>query len=215
MRASILPVGGGLWDRNVRIEGHASQSGEPEKVAFNVIAPDYFRTLGTPLIAGREFDLRDTPTAPPVAIVNESFARSFFGTDAALGRRVTSVGITYEIVGIVRDAKYQDLREGAMKTMYVAWMQREEEQPTRYSYVARVIGGDPLRLSSSVERVVRSVDPSLRLAPVSTLRLDHRPVDPDGAADGHGWRPDRPARVDPRGRRPLRRPRVSGCAAHE
>ena len=50
---------------------------------------------------------------PPhsVAIVNESFARSFFGSESALGRHVTSVGITYEIVGVVRDAKYQDLRE--------------------------------------------------------------------------------------------------------
>ena len=163
-----LPVGGGLWDRNVRIDGHSSQTGEPEKVAFNVIAPDYFSTLGTPLIAGREFNVRDTATAPPVTIVNESFARSFFGAEAAIGRRVTSVGISYEIVGIVRDAKYQDLREAAMKTMYVAWMQRDNEQPTRYSYVARVTGGDPLRLSSAVERVVRGVDPSLRLAPVST-----------------------------------------------
>ena len=164
----FLPVGGGLWDRNVRIEGPRLETGEPEKVAFNVIAPDYFSTLGTPLIAGREFDVRDTATAPSVAIVNESFARSFFGAETAIGRHVTSVGISYEIVGVVRDAKYQDLREASMKTMYVAWMQRESEPPTSTAIVARVTGGDPLRLSSAVERVVRGVDPSLRLAPVST-----------------------------------------------
>ena len=164
----MLPVSGGLWDRNVRIEGHASQTGEPENVAFNAIAPDYFSTLGTPLVEGREFNTRDTAAAPPVAIVNESFARTFFGTGSAVGRHVTSVGVNYEIVGVVRDAKYQGLREGRLKTMYVAWMQRENEQPTRYSYVARVTGGDPLRLSSAIERVVREADPSLRLSPITT-----------------------------------------------
>ena len=55
----FLPVGGGLSDRNLRVKGHVSETGEPEKVAFNVVAPGYFTTLGTPLIAGREFDDRD------------------------------------------------------------------------------------------------------------------------------------------------------------
>ena len=119
-------------------------------------------------MAGREFDDRDSKTAPFVAIVNDSFARSFFGSESALGRHVISVGITYEIVGVVRDAKYQDLREAIPRTMYVAWMQRELEQLSRYSYVVRVDRGNPLRLSSAVERVVREVDPALRLAPLSS-----------------------------------------------
>ena len=80
---------------------------------------------------------------------------------------MTSVGVTYEIVGVVRDAKYQDLREAAMRTMYVPWMQREGDQPSRYSYLARVTGGDPLRLSrrpwSALVRERRSG--AARLAP--------------------------------------------------
>lgn len=162
---SLLPVGGGLWDRTVRVENHTSWTGEPAGVAFNAIAPDYFAALGTPMIAGREFSERDASTSPPVAIVNESFARSFFGDLPALGRHVTSVGVTYEIVGIVADAKYQDLRESVRNTMYIPWTQRDESQI--YSFVVRA-DDDPRTLFLPIERVVREADPRFRVA-----RLQH------------------------------------------
>ncbi len=160
--AQALPVGGGLWDRRVQVEGYRFRPDESESVGFNVIAPDYFATLGTPLISGREFGDRDTDAAPNVAIVNESFARDFFGDESALGRRVTSVNVTYEIVGVVRDAKYQNLRDNVIRTMYIPWTQRESEQPTRYSYLVRA-AGSPLRLVPSLDRVVREADPALRI----------------------------------------------------
>jgi predicted lysophospholipase L1 biosynthesis ABC-type transport system permease subunit len=96
--------------------------------------------------------------------VNESFARHFFANQSAIGRHVTSVGVAYEIVGVVRDAKYQNLRSDVMKTMYIPWTQREGDQLTRYSYVVRTISGDPQRLSPAVERLVGEVDPGLHLA---------------------------------------------------
>jgi predicted permease len=132
-----------------------------------VIAPDYFATLGTPLVSGREFGNRDTDTAPKVAIVNEAFARYFFGGEPALGRRVTSVNVTYEIVGVVGDAKYQSLRDSVIRTMYIPWTQRESEQPTRYSYLVRV-AGNPLRLEPGLDRVVRAADPALRVRTART-----------------------------------------------
>jgi predicted permease len=92
--ANVLPVGGGLWTRGVQIEGYTFREDESDSVGFNVIGPDYFATLGTPLILGREFDDRDTGTSPKVAIVNESFARYFFGNAPAHGRHVTSVNVT-------------------------------------------------------------------------------------------------------------------------
>jgi predicted permease len=161
--AQILPVGGGLWDRTVQVEGYRFRPDESETVGFNVIAPNYFATLGTPLLSGREFNDRDTDTSPKVAIVNESFARYFFGEGSALGRRVTSVNVLYEIVGVVRDAKYQNLRDGIIKTMYIPWMQREGDQPSRYSYLARVAAGDPMRLLPRLDRLVREADPALRV----------------------------------------------------
>jgi predicted permease len=161
--AQVLPIGGGLWNRNIQVEGYTFRSDEADTVGFNVIAPAYFATLGTPLSSGREFDERDTASAPRVAIVNDSFARYFFGDGPALGRHVASVDVTYEIVGVVRDAKYQNLRAAVMKTMYIPWMQREGDQPSRYSYLARVVAGDPLRLAPSLEHLVREADPALRV----------------------------------------------------
>ncbi|HET9362713.1 MAG TPA: ABC transporter permease [Vicinamibacterales bacterium] len=165
--ARVLPVEGNLWDRTIQVEGYAFRSGESNSVGFNAIAPGYFATMGTPLLSGRDFGDRDTGTAPKVAIVNASFERYFFGDRSALGRRVTSVGATYEIVGVVRDAKYQNLRDEILKTMYIPWAQGED-QGASYSYLARVAEGDPLRLVPGVERMVREVDPSLRVQRVST-----------------------------------------------
>jgi putative ABC transport system permease protein len=163
---AMLPVGGGLWDRSVRVDGHPSQSGEPERVAFNAIAPRYFATLGTPLLAGREFSDRDTVSSPAVAIVNDSFARTFFGSGSAIGRRVTSAGVTYEIVGVVGNAKYQDLRESVLRTLYIPWTQRDDG--TSYAYLLRVDTGDPGRMAPAIERTLREVDATQRVAKVST-----------------------------------------------
>lgn len=160
---ATLPIGGNLWMRNVEVEGQVARSGPSDEVGFNVVAPEYFATIGTPLLTGREFSDRDDRAAPRVAIVNESFARYYFGGGSPLGRSVTSVGVTYEIVGVVGDAKYQDLRDAGLRTMYIPWMQREGEQPSSYQYLARITAGDPLRLSPALQSLVREVDPDLRV----------------------------------------------------
>ncbi len=166
--AQMIPIGGGLWTRHVQVEGYAFRSDESEDVGFDVIAPKYFETIGTPLLTGREFDERDTNSATKAAIVNESFARYFFGAQSPLGRHVTSVNVTYEIVGVVRDAKYQSLRQNVIKTMYIPWMQREGDQPTNYKYLAMVATGNPLQLAPSLEKLVRDADPGLRLGTAQT-----------------------------------------------
>src|SRR5687768_18418722 len=89
--AQVLPIGGGLWTRGVQVDGYTFRADESDSVGFNVVAPDYFETIGTPLILGREFDERDTDRSGKVAIVNESLARYFFGDAPAPGRRITSV----------------------------------------------------------------------------------------------------------------------------
>jgi predicted permease len=161
--AQVVPLSGGLWTRDIQVEGHSFGADRLDRVGFNVIAPGYFGTVGTQLVSGREFNDRDTDAAPRTAIVNESFARYFFGDRSPLGRRVTSLKIAYEIVGVVKDAKYQDLRADLMKTMYIPWMQREGDQPSSYKFLARVAAGNPMRLSPAVERLVREAEPGLRL----------------------------------------------------
>ena len=159
--SAILPLGGNLWDRRVRVEGYVFGPDEPDQVGFNAIAPDYFATLKTPVIVGREFDDRDTQDAAKVAVVNESFARRFFKKQNALGRRVISADVTYDIVGVVKDTKYQTLRSAPIATMYIPWMQREGEQPGSFSYLLRVSDGDPLRVIPDLDSVVRTADPAL------------------------------------------------------
>jgi predicted permease len=160
----VLPISGSLWSRTVMVEGYRFRDDESDAVGLNAIAPAYFGTMGTPLVAGREFSDADTGTSARVAIVNDSFARYFFGNESALGRHVTSVNVTYEIVGVARDAKYQNLRAPVIKTMYIPWTQRDGDlQASAYNYVLRVDAGDPRRLVAEVRRVVREADPSLRL----------------------------------------------------
>ena len=161
--AQVVPLGGGLWTRGIQVEGYTFRADESEEAAFNAVAPQFFATLGTPMLRGREFDERDSSAGKRVAIVNESFARYFFGGEEAIGRRVSSVGLTYEIVGVVSDAKGQSLRQGVLKTMYIPWMQREGEQPRGFSFLARVGKGDPMRLAPVLDRLLRETDAGLRV----------------------------------------------------
>jgi predicted permease len=105
----------------------AAAEGHPEKatpVSLNQISPDYFRTYATPLLAGRDFSSRDE-AGPPVVVINESAARDCFGNENPVGRRVTLSHITemkgektYEVIGVVGNAKYNDLGQPAPPTIY-------------------------------------------------------------------------------------------------
>ena len=165
---SVLPLSGSDWGRNIQVEGYTFRPDELEEAFFNAIAPKYFATVGTALLNGREFDQRDTNTSKKVTIVNETFARHFFGSRSPLGSRVTSVNVTYEIVGLVKDAKYTGLRQETVKTMYIPWTQRQGEQPSDYNFLVRVAAGDPMRLAPMLEKLVPDVDPGLRVRKTQT-----------------------------------------------
>ena len=110
----IPPIsGGGWWNETILVDG-VVQHAEPN---LNWISGGFFETMQTAVLAGRDFDDHDTLSAPPVAIVNESFAHVFFGSKRPLGRTFqieTGPGEprrTYEVVGLVRDTKYDHVRE--------------------------------------------------------------------------------------------------------
>lgn len=172
--ADMVPLLNGLWTERVLVEGHTFHPGDDDGAAFNAVAEKYFSVTGTQLLAGREFDPRDTAAAKPVAIVNESFVRAFFPAQPALGRHVTARHIVYEIVGIVRDAKYESLRKAVPRTMYIPWLQqgdlsgRNRSQPMAYSYLARVASGDPMRLAPLMERAIPQIDSALRIRTTRT-----------------------------------------------
>ncbi|HEY2435237.1 MAG TPA: ABC transporter permease [Vicinamibacterales bacterium] len=111
-RASDAPLAGNSWNQHVVVGGAEQQT----NVNFNSVTPGYFDVLRTPLVAGRDFDDHDTPESPLVAVVTESFARSFF-PHGAVGQTfqiVEDVGVArppIRVVGVVKDSKYGDLRE--------------------------------------------------------------------------------------------------------
>ena len=121
------PMSGDNWSGLITVDGH--DPAEHLSASWNRVSPRYFDTIGTPLVRGRAFDERDGAGPPPVAIVSESFARTFFGDRNPIGRRIgftdsrrTGARDT-EIVGIVGDAKYQDARKAAYPTFYLPFLQ--------------------------------------------------------------------------------------------
>ena len=171
--ADMLPLDGGLWSKSVKVEGYTFGPGEDEDAAFNAVSPGFFAVTGTPLLAGRDFDGRDEATAPPVALVNEAFVRSLFGGRSPIGKHITTGRRTYEVVGVVKDARYENLRKPAPRTVYVPWMQTGDvetrrAQPSARWYLVRTAGVPPERLAPAIERAVPELDASLRVRDART-----------------------------------------------
>jgi putative ABC transport system permease protein len=117
-------------------EGGQDTAGPRRELAnFNRVSGGYFDTLRTPIIAGRDFDTRDIPGSPRVAIVNESFVRRFLGGTSPLGISFQlegsqgKPGAAVQIVGIVKDTKYGSLREDFKPVVYLAESQNETAGP--------------------------------------------------------------------------------------
>jgi predicted permease len=111
-------IGGGMWSLGTNTNGRRSSS------RFTWISPGYFATLETPILAGRDFNNADSETSPKVAIVNQRFARRFFPNTNPLGRTFRTTAepnypeAEYQIIGLIKDTKYFDLREPAPPIAY-------------------------------------------------------------------------------------------------
>jgi predicted permease len=148
------PISGGATSRFVTVEGYQPKATEM-RTFVNWIAPRYFETYGTPLVAGREFTFQDQ-AASHVAIVNQSMARHYFGDASPLGRHVTLErdDRPFEIVGVVGDAKYLDLHEPAPRTVYLCAF--TEKGVSSNSFAIRA-AGDAAAVAGDVRRTVRAV----------------------------------------------------------
>ena len=125
--AFLGPFGFGRRAGNITVEGYRAKEDEYVGASDDALTPDYFRTMGTPMIAGREFTERDSAGAPKVAIVNQAFAKRYASAGNLLGKHLAfgggdKVKLDWEIVGIVRDSKYGNLREQA-DTIYLCFQQ--------------------------------------------------------------------------------------------
>ncbi len=123
--SAVSPVSGMTWGWSLDPARYPGFSRAELSVRVNIIGPEFFKTYGTRLLAGREFTLEDTATSTPVVIVNETFARKFLGGGGSpVGRMVERWGRPgepskpLEVVGYVEDAVYRNQREGVPPTMY-------------------------------------------------------------------------------------------------
>ena len=144
-------------------QGQASQIAAEENMYMMDVSPAFFATMGIPLQRGRGFTEQDDAKAPKVVILNEAAARRLFPDGDVVGRRMGGSfekSGEYEIVGVVRDTKYDSVRDPGPPTTYrPAW----QGSPRRLNVVLRT-AGDPLAMAGAVRAAVREVDPTLPIA---------------------------------------------------
>jgi predicted permease len=165
----------GIWRNVITVEGFVPSDAITPRSYVNAITPRYFEVMGLTTLRGRGFTGEDASGAAPVAIVNQTFVRQFFGGADPIGRRVglcssepcaaVSTGMR-EIVGLIEDAKYVNLREESRPMMYVPFTQHP--QSLREIEVRTV--GDPLDLAATVTRELNAVDARLAVVGVRSLR---------------------------------------------
>ena len=146
--------------------------GEETYVVYRVVTPDYFRTLGIPLRAGRVLDASDGANTPRVVVINDTMARKYWPGASPLGRRVSFAREAREedwmtVVGVVADTKQFALNEPVDIEMFAAHTQEANWFPP--SHVAVRTSGDPLALAGAVRAAVRGVDPLMPVSDVKTL----------------------------------------------
>lgn len=162
-RTFTTPIGDDNYMTSVAADVPDAPPDAGETGYFNFVAPGYFTTLRTPIVAGRDFDDRDTATAPPVAIVNETLARKYFPGAGALGKRlrIHQQPVPVEIVGLVKDATYESVREVTPPTVFMPATQAPPSGAAQ-EFVLRT-SVPPSVMIPSVQRVVREVSPEIPL----------------------------------------------------
>ncbi|MGC4055641.1 MAG: ABC transporter permease [Paludibaculum sp.] len=163
-------IAGRSWGSGIVVDGFTG-SDDDRGPNRDAIGAGYFSTLGIPLIAGREFNAGDTATSPRVAIVNEAFARFYFGTATPLGRRIGPGGgkAEYVVVGVTRNAKYREMRETPVRFWYVPFDQLPEKGAFRALTVFVRTSSDPGTVAGSLRSVVARIDRSLPLFDIKTV----------------------------------------------
>jgi predicted permease len=179
--ASLVPLlTGSNWGSDVKVQDFPTGPDVDTNARFNEVGPGYFRTLGIPLITGREFTVSDAEGAPKVAIVNEQFAKKFNLGREAVGKRMRVGGgqeMDIEIVGLVQNAKYSEVKQEIPPLFFTPY-----RQDPRVGNVTFYVRGalDTEKLLTMVHPAVSRLDPNL---PVIELRTMEQTVRNSVAVD--------------------------------
>lgn len=170
-----MPLSNSDFNISFRIEGHPVPPSQEPVADMSIVTPGYFKTLGIPLIAGREFTEHDDEHAPGAIIVNQAFAKRFFPDGNLMGKRIRPgfgseavPAMMREIIGVVGDVKQRGMASAAVPTYYTSY-----RQGLITSLVVCVrSAGDPLSLIGPVRREVESLDSQVPVYDLWTM--DHR-----------------------------------------
>jgi predicted permease len=166
--ASPLPLSGRVIGSAVSLEGVDPDAGGVP-VNLGAFAPEYFETMGAPLVRGRDFAATDGPGAPLVAIINETLARRLWGNEDPLGRRLRLYGRDEpyrEVVGVAKDGKYDELTESPRGFLFLP--ERQHADLSDISLVVKT-AGDPRPLAGALSAAVHELDPALPIFRLETL----------------------------------------------
>jgi len=169
--ASASPLGGGGFylGRMMAAEGRDPTPANEIPVNWNVTTPGYFAVLHVPFLGGRDFTSHDDAAAPPVMIVNETFAKSMFGRENPIGRRAMSTRdekVYREIIGVVHDVKYFGARDSTRALVWVPYAQKNAWHQGIITIRAR---GDASNAIPTLRRELHAVDAGIALANVMTM----------------------------------------------
>lgn len=160
---NLNPVG--FLKSEIRIEGKSPD--DIHVVQVNMTTPGYLKTMGIPLLDGRDFMLADRQDSLPVAVINEAMAQEYWPGERPVGRRfsVVATGEVIEVVGVARNARYRAVDEDPFPYVY---------RPIRQLYSAPVFlhlrtQGDPVQVLPSIRREIRAVEPKLALSNLWTI----------------------------------------------
>jgi putative ABC transport system permease protein len=138
------------------------------QINANVVSPGFLKTLGIPLVTGRDFGVQDTATSPRVVIISAATARMHFGDASPLGKRVSfrgKQGPWYEIVGVARDSKYATLGEDRIAVGYLPLAQNHETGMTLYARTSVA----PAALIPDLRREIQALEPNLPIPEIQTM----------------------------------------------
>lgn len=166
--SGVLPSGMRFLNTTMHAEGYGATSGEEMNFYNNFVTPGYFPAVGIQILRGRNFDQQDRQGSAKVAIVNEAAARHWFKGEDPIGKHIGKGTIgpsDIEIVGVVKDAKYVDVREKALRTVYLPFHQSPSSPMT--IHIKTIV--DPRTVIPIVQREVRALDAGVPVFLMQTM----------------------------------------------
>lgn len=167
--ADLVPLSMGGRSDGFHAQGQPKLSGDDLSVELYMVSPNYFETMGIPRVAGRDF-ANENSTAPKVAVVNEAFAQKLFGHDNPIGQTVIGAGVSYQIIGIVKNIKSRTIGEDFRPVLYRSLDQNTASDPSFSGYSLMVrYSGDFSALASAVRQKISFLDPTLAVFNAGTM----------------------------------------------